>query len=403
MTTLPASIEQALHSDLLAQRSPAWLQIDAALALAGAGGCLAHYGLGGLRIGAPAALQAAFLEGLLPLVESPLLIRSVELSGERAADLHFHAHGDQSWVVLLDVTAERNESRLVQQKAYEMTLMQEKEAQLNRRLEAANDALRAAHRELEASRAALQRAHDRLSQGLKEAADYVRSMLPSPMSRPFDIDWRFLPSTQLGGDSFGYHWIDERAFALYLLDVCGHGIGPSLLSVAVLDTLRSGSLPNVDLRDPAQVMAGLNRIYRMEEHYDLYFTLWYGVYVPAARRLEYAAAGHPPALLIPAGGGRGAQQLASRGAPIGTVAHGAWRTESVDVAQRSSLYLLSDGAFEILRPDGTMLPFDAFVDVVCSLETAHAGSALDRLLAFIREQGGAREPEDDLSIVRFAF
>lgn len=403
MITLPASIEQALHSDLLAQRSPAWLQVDAALRLAGAGGCLAHYGLEGLRTGAPASPQASFLEGLLPLIESPLLIRSVELTGGRAADLHFHAHGEQSWVVLLDVSVERDEARLVQQKAYAMTLMQEKEAQLNRRLEAANDALRVAHRELEASRAALQRAHDRLSQGLKEASDYVRSMLPPPMSRPFDIDWRFLPSTQLGGDSFGYHWIDERAFALYLLDVCGHGIGPSLLSVTVLDTLRSGSLPNVDLRDPAQVMAGLNRIYRMEEHYDLFFTLWYGVYLPGARRLDYAAAGHPPALLISAGDGRGVQQLASHGAPIGTVAHGSWRTESVDVPERSSLYLLSDGAFEILRPDGTMLQFGAFVDFVCSVETVHAGHALDRVLTFIREQGGTREIEDDLSIVRFGF
>ena len=79
MSTLPASVEQALHSDLLAQRSPAWLQVDTELALAGAGGCLHHYGLDGLRIGVPAAQQAAFLEGMLPLAESPLLIRAVEI------------------------------------------------------------------------------------------------------------------------------------------------------------------------------------------------------------------------------------------------------------------------------------------------------------------------------------
>ena len=45
------------------------------------------------------------------------------------------------WVLLLDVTAERDAARRVQQKAYEMTLLQEKEALLNRRLEAANAAL----------------------------------------------------------------------------------------------------------------------------------------------------------------------------------------------------------------------------------------------------------------------
>ena len=36
--------------------------------------------------------------------------------------------------------------------------------------------------------------------------------------------WRFQPSTQLGGDAFGYHWLDEQRLAIYLLDVCGHGV-----------------------------------------------------------------------------------------------------------------------------------------------------------------------------------
>src|SRR5205085_2512766 len=110
----------------------------------------------------------------------------------------------------LDVTEEREKAQRMQQKAYDMTLLQEKEALLNRRLDATNAALRETQRELTL-------AHERLQLELAEAAGYVRSLLPAPMSQPFAIDWRFVPSAALGGDAFGYNWVDPEHFALYLL------------------------------------------------------------------------------------------------------------------------------------------------------------------------------------------
>src|SRR6266700_2212374 len=110
----------------------AWLYVDDALALIGAGGCLEAYGLGALSLGAPAVEQAAFLEGLLPLVETPWLFPSIELAvgreKGRVADLHFWRDeggaGDGTWVLLLEVTSERDATRRLQQKAYDMTLLQ---------------------------------------------------------------------------------------------------------------------------------------------------------------------------------------------------------------------------------------------------------------------------------------
>jgi len=43
---------------------------------------------------------------------------------------------------------------------------------------------------------------------LKEASNYVKALLPDPTTEDqICVDWRFLPSSELGGDSFGYHWI----------------------------------------------------------------------------------------------------------------------------------------------------------------------------------------------------
>ena len=155
-------------------------------------------------------------------------------------------------------------------------------------------------RDLEAiQRAKLETVLGMLNSELAEAADYVKFLLPQPITEgPVMADWRFVPSTTLGGDSLGYHWLDEDSLAIYLIDVCGHGVGAALHSVSVLNVLRSRNLPNVDFRRPEQVLASLNAVFPMDNHRDMYFTMWYGVYKPSSRLLTYASGGHPPALLI---------------------------------------------------------------------------------------------------------
>jgi sigma-B regulation protein RsbU (phosphoserine phosphatase) len=143
MEDLPAQVADRLQALTFADRAVAWLYVDDALALIGAGGRLEAYGLGALRLGAPAVEQAAFLEGLLPLVETPYLVPSIELAKGCVADLHFWRGEGGVWVLLLEVTSERDATRRLQQKAYDMTLLQEREAALNRRLEAAHAELRA--------------------------------------------------------------------------------------------------------------------------------------------------------------------------------------------------------------------------------------------------------------------
>jgi adenylate cyclase len=145
MEDLPAIVAERLQDAVWRDRAMAWLQIDAGLNLVGAGGRLESFGLSALRLGAPAAEQAVFLEGLLPISDAPSFIPSVELAGGHAADLHFDMDDGAAWVILLDVTGERDAARRMQQKAYDMTLLQE-------RLQAANAALLATQRELESSR-----------------------------------------------------------------------------------------------------------------------------------------------------------------------------------------------------------------------------------------------------------
>src|SRR6185312_10264092 len=104
MMDLPQRVADALREAVYRKRAVAYLQIDDAnLALIAAGGDLANYGLEMLRPGQPVLEQAYFLEGLLPLAETPYVMPAVELASGRSADLHFHRDGKSLWLVLLDV------------------------------------------------------------------------------------------------------------------------------------------------------------------------------------------------------------------------------------------------------------------------------------------------------------
>ena len=147
-----------------------------------------------------------------------------------------------------------------------------------------------ASQELQTLAAALQTQKQALEVELTESADYVKSMLPAPISGNVAIASRFLPSMQLGGDCFDYYWLDPDYLMVYLLDVSGHGLGSALLSVAVQNILRSQSLPGVNFYQPHLVLKALNEIFSMEQHNNRYFTIWYGIYNQRKRQLTYASA-----------------------------------------------------------------------------------------------------------------
>lgn len=240
----------------------------------------------------------------------------------------------------------------------------------------------------------------RLKKELDEATHYVRSILPAPTSSPLQIQWIYQPSTELGGDAFGYHWVDSDHFAVYLLDVCGHGVGPALLSVSAINVIRSGALPNTDFRDPGAVLTALNIAFPMEKQNNLFFTIWYGVYHAPSRTLRYASGAHPPALLLE-GNSPKSHQLRTEGAIIGLMEGLEFETESCTVAPGDQLVVLCDGCFEIQDEQGQFMNFETFEAFM--RENGRAPDGLEQLQAWVRARHGVGPLDDDFSIVRIQF
>ncbi|QXP82832.1 fused response regulator/phosphatase [Methylococcus sp. Mc7] len=243
-------------------------------------------------------------------------------------------------------------------------------------------------------------AYGALAAELHEAASYVRSQLPAPiLAGPIRSAWEFVPSTTLGGDSFGYFDVDPGHFAFFLLDVCGHGVGPALLSVSAMAAISRRTLPEVDFLEPASVLGALNEAFAMEKHNLLYFTIWYGVFERATRTVRYASAGHPPAIVIAAGGGPA--ELRQQAMPIGVMGDATFTAAEFRLPPAAAVYLFSDGIYEVTRPSGDEFTFGEFTEQLASV--ASAGGGPRELLAAMRAIQDSAEFEDDVSVLELKF
>jgi sigma-B regulation protein RsbU (phosphoserine phosphatase) len=160
------------------------------------------------------------------------------------------------------------------------------------------------------SRDALARAHCRMKKDLEAAARIQQTLLPS---QEIDIPgvrcaWRYVPCDELAGDTLNIIPLGDGITGLYVLDVSGHGVPSSLLSVilsrlmtgvpdasSVLRTLRDGSGScEISIATPAEVARELSRRFPYNKETFQYFTMVYAVLDIKRRLFSYVSAGHTP-------------------------------------------------------------------------------------------------------------
>ena len=233
----------------------------------------------------------------------------------------------------------------------------------------------------------LRESQDKLQKELDEAASYVKSLLPSPLaSDQITTNWIYIPSMSLGGDVFNYEWLDMDTFIVYILDVCGHGVGAAMLSITILNTLRGKTL-NADFRKPATVLSALNEMFPMEEHQEMFFTLFYGIIDLKKQKLCFSSGGHPPQLLIDQDT-KQFELIRTEGIALGVEKKNSYETKEIALPAESRLLLFSDGTFEIRQKDQQMVKFNKFIELL-------ATSRFDQVISLV----GNPPFDDDFSFI----
>ena len=248
------------------------------------------------------------------------------------------------------------------------------------RLVTVQDRLLHTHADLQAFRSRLQEdlaSARRMQQDLLPDSDAVAAI---QTRYGVDLDSHFETSSELGGDLFGVHAIDDHRFALWIVDFAGHGVA------AALNTFRLHALLTEYpewRRHPGEYLSLLGA--RLAELLPTgqYATAFYGVVDVAADMLRYAAAATPAPLFADMTSGRISSGDGS-GLPLGITASSVYETREVAFPPGHLVFLYSDALLE------------------CGLET-RAALGTDGVRTLLADAVAARGPDTGLSDILAPF
>lgn len=192
----------------------------------------------------------------------------------------------------------------------------------------------------------------------------------------------------LGGDYFDVRETTEGLIFL-VADVVGHGVTAAMLAGMLATTWTRA------VREGGELEGIHLRLWEMVQDWDdeRYLTCFLGRVDPEFTRLEWIAAGHPPALLI--GADRRSVELAVEAPMISPAFPWIETQRSQCVLQPTDrLVVLTDGIPETRDAAGELFGWDRVIE---TLFAAPVTQALERLFEATEQHRARRPSEDDLT------
>ena len=238
----------------------------------------------------------------------------------------------------------------------------------------------------------------------ERAASVQRKLLPEKTGTSGSVSWALesIPAappdeaslgTQPSGDIVGIAQRPDGSTLAWIGDVCGHGLGASILMSAAQSWLHAAA---GRVEDPAETMAALNEFLHLHtEAYD--FASLLVVAIAPDGSVDLCDGGHGHAFRVGADGPSAVEIPADSGGLVVGAAPGmTYRSVRLQLAAGERLVLATDGLGESANPEGVQFGAERIVEALrASSEAARDVAGL--LAAVDAFAGGVRN--DDLTVL----
>ncbi|CAB1065902.1 Serine phosphatase RsbU, regulator of sigma subunit [Olavius sp. associated proteobacterium Delta 1] len=259
---------------------------------------------------------------------------------------------------------------------------------------------------------------DRIEEDLAAAAEIQKSLLPQKIDtiQHLAVAWKFKPCEKIGGDIFNMAQLDDNHWAIYMLDVSGHGVPAAMVAVSVFQNLhplagnillKAGeSRQTRNIRNPAKVLEKLDQEYTFDR-FNNFFTINYVILNAATGSFTCSSAGHPPPIIIRQNGTL--DILATGSPPIGTRdlrladAPVGFPEEQKQLEAGEKLLFYTDGVFEYKNPKGEFYGYEQLHKKLVTLKDKPVSDLIDMVFESLMEFGQGKEPKDDISLLGIEF
>ena len=187
-----------------------------------------------------------------------------------------------------------------------------------------------------------------------------------------------MAARHVGGDFYDYWIMDDDHLAFMLGDVSGKGIPASLFMAVTRTTIRmiAGREKN-----PARILARTNNHLLKDNSQGLFVTLFLGVYNVKTGLLQYANAGHHPAIVKPRSGSIRLEGEAT-GTILGTLPDADWEMKSMQLDPGDHMILYTDGLTEAHSGDENMIELSGVEEQLKKETCQTANDVCEHLVQF---------------------
>lgn len=184
---------------------------------------------------------------------------------------------------------------------------------------------------------------ERMQRDLREARLIQESLLPAelPKDDRVDIAASHQSLDEVGGDWYYVQQEVDGAISLYISDVSGHGLPAALISSMAKLAVSASYDPavNVHLEQAAKLLGAQLPPSR-------FVTMAICRFFPESGRLQWARAGHPPALVLRRGLGE-VVELKGDGFPVGFVDTPSYELVEIVLDPGDEVLIFTDGVSEV--------------------------------------------------------
>jgi phosphoserine phosphatase RsbU/P len=226
---------------------------------------------------------------------------------------------------------------------------------------------------------------------IAEASQFLPGAVPE--TQGCQIAGRSIAAQSVGGDYYDFLELPAGKVGLAIGCVSGKGVAASVLMTSLQSQLRAEAESAKSL--PALIRR-INRHLFASFRGAKYCTLFYSVYDPRERRLEFVNAGHNPPLVL---GPKGIRFLASTGVPLGLFAETAHDARLATLEHGATVVLYSDGVTASRDKQGELFGVDRLMASVTRAATLDATGMVERILSDIRQFTDGRSGGDDRTLV----
>ncbi|MCE9608235.1 MAG: SpoIIE family protein phosphatase [Planctomycetia bacterium] len=230
---------------------------------------------------------------------------------------------------------------------------------------------------------------------MRKARTIQRHLLPARMQlEGFTIAHHFEPADSIGGDYYDLFPLEDGSGLFCIADVTGHGVSAALV-VAIVKTILINAVERCG--DPGEVMAEVNRRLNAMDIPDIFVSMALVRLRPGCKELEYAGAGHPPALII--GPDSSVRKLESMGPLLGIGIDFEWTTERTPFAREDRLLLFTDGVTETSSPVQGLFNLSRLQEVALASRRGSPAEGVEAIVTQLAEYRASCPPDDDVTLM----